>query len=68
MTKALESIEQGLCETIVVTAADLAMIQAMLENPPAPNEKLAALLANYKEKVANGIIRTDASDPSAFNL
>ncbi len=52
---------------IAVTEADAAMIMALLENPSAPNEKLAALLANYKEKVDNGTFRTNAGHPSASN-
>lgn len=52
---------------IAVTEADAAMIMALLENPSAPNEKLAALLANYQEKVDNGTFRTNAGHPSASN-
>jgi uncharacterized protein (DUF1778 family) len=52
---------------IIVAEADAAMILALLENPPAPNEKLAALLASYKEKVDNGTLRTNAGPSSASN-
>lgn len=49
---------------ISASAADLEMIMAQLENPPAPNAMLTALLANYQEKVNNGILDTSARRPA----
>ena len=49
---------------LTVTALDAAMIMSMLENPPEPNEKLAALLENYRTKVNNGTLDTSVGHPS----
>ena len=52
---------------ISANAADLSMIMEQLENPPAPNQQLATMLAQYHEKVDNGTLATNAGNPVTLN-
>ena len=47
-----QSIEKE--ERILVTPREWARIQELLENPPPMNDKLKALLEEYKTRPANG--------------
>lgn len=46
--------------TISLTRADAAMLLTMLENPSKPNAALLNALGRYKNKVANGSLRSNA--------